>query len=85
MVPRVKEKTEPEEITFSEELNSLFPEANEKMAEQGEKIGDLPLQNFVDIFSKINKDEISKELNFFVGGLNHEFENKVRPLGISTS
>ena len=65
MVPRVKEKTEPEEITFSEELNRLFPEANEKIAEQEEKIDDLPLQNLVDIFSKIDKGEIPKELNIF--------------------
>ena len=48
-------------------------------------MGDLPLQNLVDIFSKIDKGEIAKELKFFVGGLNHEFENKVRSLGISTS
>ena len=66
MVPRVKEKTEPEEITFSEELNRLFPEANEKIEEQEEKIDDLPLQNLVDIFSKIHKDEILKGLNFFL-------------------
>ena len=85
MVPRVKEKTEPEEITFSDELNRLFPEANEKIAEQEEKIGDLPLNNLVDILSKIDKGEIPKELNFFVGGLNNEFENRVRSLGISTS
>ena len=64
IVPRVKEKTEPEEITFSEELNRLFPEANEKIEEQEEKIDDLPLQNLVDIFSKIDKGEIPKELSF---------------------
>ena len=43
MVPRVKEKTEPEEIAFSEELNRLFPKANEKIAEHEKKIDDLPL------------------------------------------
>ena len=64
IVPRVKEKTEPEEITFSEELNRLFPEGNEKIAEQEQKIDDLPLLNFVDIFSKIDKGEIPKELSF---------------------
>ena len=85
MVPRVKEKTEPKEITFSEELNKLFPEANKKIAEQEEKIGNLPHINLADIFSKIDKDEIPKELNFFVGELNHELENRVRSLDISAS
>ena len=85
MVPRVKEKTEPKEITFSEELNRLFPEANEKIAEQEEKIGNLSHINLADIFSKIDKGEIPKELNFFVGELNHEFENRVRSLDISAS
>ena len=84
MVPRVKDKTEPEEITFSEELNRFFPEANKKIAGKEEKIDDLPLQNLVDIFSKIDKGEIPKELNFFAGALNHAFENKVRSLSISS-
>ena len=85
MVPRVKEKTEPKEITFLEKLNRLFPEANEKIAEQEEKIGNLPHINLADIFSKIDKGEIPKELNFFVGELNHELENRVRSLDISAS
>ena len=85
MIPRVKEKTEPEEITFSDELSKLFPEANEKTAEQEEKINELPFNNLEEIFSKIDKGEIPKELKFFVGGLNNEFENSVRSLGISTS
>ena len=84
IIPRVKEKTKLEEITFSDELPKLFPEANEKIAEQEEKINDLPLNNLEEIFSKIDKGEIPKELKFFVGGLNNEFENRVRSLGIST-
>ena len=43
------------------------------IAEQEGKINDLPLNNLEEIFSKINKDEIPKELKFFVGGLNNEF------------
>ena len=69
IIPKVKEKTKPEEITFSDELPKLFPEANEKIAEQEEKINDLPLNNLEEIFSKIDKGEIPKELKFFVGGL----------------
>ena len=65
MVPRVKEKTELEEITFSEKLNRLFPEANEKIAEQEEKIGHLPLGNLVNIFSqKLTRAKYQKSLIF---------------------
>ena len=56
---------------------------DKKIEEQEEKINDLPLNNLEEIFSKIDKGEIPKELKFFVGGLNNEFENRVRSLGIS--
>ena len=65
-------------------MSKLFREANEKIAEQEEKMDDLPLSNLEEIFSKIDKGEIPKESNFFVGGLNNEFENSVTSLGIST-
>ena len=55
------------------------------MAEQEEKINDLPLKDLEKIFSKIHQGEIPQELKFFVGGQNGEFENRVRSLGISTS
>ena len=39
LIPKVKERPpKPEEITFSDKLSKLFPEDNEKMAEQEEKI-----------------------------------------------
>ena len=85
IIPKVREKTKPEEITFSDELSKLFPEANRKIAEQEEKVNDLPLNNLENFFSKIDKGEIPKELKFFVGGLNNEFENRLRSLGISTT
>ena len=85
IMPKVKEKTNPKEITLSDELSKLFPKANEKIAEQEEKINDLTLNNLEEMFSKIYKVEVPKELRFFVGGLNNEFENRVRSLGISTS
>ena len=40
IIPKVKEKTKPEEITFSDELSKVFPEVNEKIVEQEEKITD---------------------------------------------
>ena len=86
LMPKVKERPpKPEEITFSDKLSKLFPEDNEKMAEQEEKISDLPLKDLEKMFSKIDQGEIPKELKFFVGGRNDEFENRVRSLGISTS
>ena len=46
IIPKVKErKLKPEEITFSDELSKLVPEANEKIAEQEEEINDSPLKN----------------------------------------
>ena len=55
IIPKVKEKTKPEEITFSDELSKVFPEVNEKIVEQEEKITDWPLNNLEEIFSKTDK------------------------------
>ena len=87
LMPKVKEKSppEPENVTFSEELSKLFPEANEKMIEQKDEIPDLQIQDLDQISSKIDRGEIPKHLNFFTGGINREFGNKVRSLGILTN
>ena len=58
--------------------------ANEKIAEQEETINDLPLKS-IRVFSKAGQGEVPKELKLFVAGLNNEFENRVRSLGVSTS
>ena len=51
VIPKIKERlSEPEEIISSKELPKLFPEANEKMAEQEEKINDLPLKDLEKFF-----------------------------------
>ena len=55
------------------------------MIEQEDEIPNLPIQNLDQISSKIDRGEIPKELNFFTGGINREFESKVRSLGISTN
>ena len=86
IIPKVKQrKLKPEEITFSDELSKLFPGDNEKIADQEEKINDLPLKNIGESFSKIDQGEVPKELKFFVGGLSNEFKNRVKSLGVSTS
>ena len=65
-------------------MSKLFPEANKKIADQEEKINHLPLNNLDEIFSKIGKGEIPKELKFFIGGLNNEFKNRLRSLNSKT-
>ena len=52
IIPKVKEKTKPEEITFSHELSKLFPEANKKITEQEEKTNNLPVNNLEIFFQK---------------------------------
>ena len=53
-MPKVKEKSppEPENVTFSEELSKLFPEANEKMIEQEDETPKLPIQELEQFFLK---------------------------------
>ena len=48
------------------------------MIEQEDEIPNLPIQDLDQISSKIDRGEIPKQLNFFTGGINHEFERKVR-------
>ena len=45
----------------------------------------LPLKDLEKKISKIDQGEIPQEINFFLGGQNDEFENRVRSLGITTS
>ena len=68
---KVKEKPppEPENITFSEELSKLFPEANEKMIEQENETPKLPIQELEQFFSKIDRGEIPKQLKIFTRGI----------------
>ena len=48
------------------------------MIEQEDEIPNLPIQDIDQISSKIDTGEIPKQLNFFTGGIYHEFERKVR-------
>ena len=66
LMSKDKEKPplEPENITFSEELSKLFPEANEKMIEQEDETPNLLIQDLDQISSKIDRGEIPKQLNF---------------------
>ena len=50
-----------------------------------EKINDLPIQQLTEILSKIDKGEVPKQLNFFEGGENIEFESRVKSVGLFTN
>ena len=68
LMSKGKEKPplEPENITFSEELSKLFPEANEKMIKQEDETPNLPIQDLDQVSSKIGRGEIPKQLNFLL-------------------
>ena len=44
----------------------------------------LPIPGLTEILSKIDNGEVSKQLEFFEGGQNKEFEDKVKSIGLST-
>ena len=59
----------------------MIPTAHGQNSDQ--KINELPIPELTEIFSKIDKGEVPKQLEFFEGGQNKEFENKVKPTGLS--
>ena len=44
----------------------------------------MPIPDLTEILSRIDKGEVPKQLEFFEGGQNKEFEDKVKLIGIST-
>ena len=53
--------------------------------EDDQKINELPISELTEILSKIDKGEVPKQLEFFEGGQNKEFEDKVKLIGLSTN
>lgn len=87
MIPKILKK-EDNNLYLSEQLSKLFPEVNvQGKTKQGnnENIGDLPIKELTEILSKTDKGEITKQLNFFEGKQNTEFESKVKWLALSTN
>ena len=79
-IPKTDEK-----IRISELLNQLFPEAkkifdDEKTDEEPKTEFSLPKYN--EIMEELNKGNIPRQLDFFVGGQNLEFQNRIMQLGI---
>ena len=44
----------------------------------------MPIPDLTEILSRIDKGEVPKQLEFFEGGQNKEFEDKVKLIGLST-
>ena len=86
MAPRVKEKTEQKaDINLSEQLAKLFPDVDEKITDKNDQsINQLRLSDLSETLSKIDKDEVPKQLEFFEGGISREFETNVRSIGLSS-
>ena len=77
-------------IHLSEQLSKLFLEVEDAGGggylgqEDDKKINELPIPEVTEILSKIGKGEVPKQLEFFEGGQNKQFENKVKLIGLST-
>ena len=74
---------------MSTQLSKLFPEVEEDTKiiddKNDEKINELPIEQLTEILSKIDKGEVTKQLNIFEGWENIEFENRVKSIGLSTN
>ena len=91
MVPKnEKEDLDKCDIHLSEQLPKLFPEVEDGVGggylrqEDDKKTNELPILELTEILSKIDQGEVPKQLEFFEGGQNKEFEDKVKLIGIST-
>ena len=76
------------DLHLSDQLSKLFPKVQDGSASitldnDADKINGLPIPTLTDILSKIDKGEVPKQLEFFEGGQNREFENKVKLIGLS--
>ena len=72
------------EINLSKELSKLFPNIDEKINQDKTEIPKVELSQLSEILSEINRGEIPKQLQFFTGGENQDFESRAKVIGRST-
>ena len=89
MVPKnKKEELDKLDLHLSTQLSKLFPEVEDGTKiiddKNDEKINELPIPQLTEILSKIDKREVPKQLNFFEGGENTEFDYRVNSVGLFT-
>ena len=80
MVPKVKKKPKQEtiDVNLSEQLRKLVPDVDRNINQNDtSKIPELPVDQLSEILSKIDKVEVPKQLDFFEGRSNREFESGV--------
>ena len=70
-------------LDLSEQLSKLSQEVEDwgnyvGGQKNNQKTNGLPIPKLTEILSKIDKGEVPKQLEFFEGGQNKEFENKVK-------
>ena len=86
-----KQDLDRHDLHLSEQLSKPFPEVEDgdgKYVSQDndddQKINELPIPELTEILSKIDKGEAPKQLEFFEGGQNKEFEGKVKLIDLLT-
>ena len=73
---------------MSDQLSKLFPQVIDegKIPEhEGENITSLPIDKLVEILTKTDKGQIPESIEFFSGGKNKNFDQKVQMLGVSSN
>ena len=70
------------ETNLSKELFKLIPDIDEKINEDKTKIPRGELSQLSEILSEINRGEIPKQVQFFTGGENQDFELKAKVIGL---
>ena len=88
MIPKSIKKEPDDKIALSDQLSKLFPQVNDegKIPEhKGENITSLPIEKLVEILTKTDKGQIPEVFEFFSGGKNKNFDQKVKMLGVSSN
>ena len=89
MVPKnEKQDLDKYDIHLSEQLSKLFPGRGQKWWwvswSRRQNINESPIPELTEILSNTDKDEVPKQLEFFEGAQNKEFEDKVKLISLST-
>ena len=71
---------------MSEQLSRLFPDVQQQINQPdfGAHLK-TELNDLSNTLSKINRDQLSPQLEFFTGGKNEKFERKSKLMGLSTN
>ena len=88
MIPKSIKREPDDKIKLSDQLSKLFQQVNDegKIPEyEGENITSLTIHKLVEIITKTDKGQIPEVLEFFSGGKNKSFDQKVKMLSVSSN